>query len=217
MKIKNFLTLFITVVALMAGMTPSVAAVIGDYKIVLTVTEVGSQYHNSPACDPLANGKNSFGCVNVGDVFTGSFSITSSNGISDFRLSFGNAYYSTGLDNLTLSSFYNPQISNTLDENIGGPGIVVDLNDVVVDLEGNVSGEHIFGSVLGLPTIQFFNAWQDLFPRNSFTAVDGIILAHGDLSITRINHSIPEPATLLLVALPLGLFAATRRKRRRAE
>ncbi len=153
-------------------------------------------------CDDSAPSVLSFGCVAVGDVFHGSFgvdtSILSTDGIVttaqifDFKLPLGNAFYSTGADNLTLLGFRNGA------EFADAPGFVIKGGEVV-DFYGGVFGG------LDYPFIDMY----PYFERNRFSAADETIRVLGDLLV----HRVPEPSLLSLFGLALGGLVISRRKR----
>jgi hypothetical protein len=181
-----------------------------DYEVVLTV-ETFSQ--GSVPCDANPGGVGMrWGCgVGVGSTYRGSFSVDSSilsvdgldttAALQDFRLPFGNVYYSSGPDNLSLAGF-----RNTLGF-ASAPGLLIEGGQVV-DLAGGV-----FGAV-DYPFIDFWSGPQSgLVGRNHFGAADITnAYATGSLIVT----AVPEPETYAMWLLGMGAVALVVRRGRRA-
>jgi hypothetical protein len=164
------------------------AAPLARYELVLRVGGA-TQVDPGFACDDSLPGSMSFGCVEIGSVFRGSFavdeSILASDGavsdaaIHDLHLAFGQALYSSGPDNITLAMFRN--MFGFAD----APTFIVESGEVV----------GLYGAFVGptdWPYIEFLEPGR-------FAASDGILLMSGDLEINRV----PAPGSLSLVALAL--------------
>lgn len=200
---------FITKALATVALAGSVLAGVGDaaaqttaYNITLTINRIDQ---HSP-CDSAASGHYSFGCLSVGDSFTGMFSVDSAilatDGINrtasiyDFFLPFGAAIYATGAQNLTLAGFRNGSGFSS------APGFLIEGGQVV-DWVGGVYGR------ADVPFIDMYGYGSN--PRNSFTAYDGRTAAYGSLTIAA---AVPEPETYAMTALGLVAvgWAARRRK-----
>lgn len=173
------------------------------YNITLTIDSI----EQFMACNPAPNGRNSFGCLDVGDSFTGEFAVDSAilatDGINttadifDFFLPFGAAIYSTGPQNLTLLGFRNGSGFAS------APGFLIE-NGQVVDWVGGV-----FGGA-DVPFIDMYSP-SGLLARNRFRAFDGATVALGSLTIAA---AVPEPETYAMMALGLVTVGwATRRRK----
>lgn len=192
---KLMMTLFFA--ALMCSQSVK-ATLIANYAITLNVTSV--QPHDT--CDPDGNGAFTFGCISVGDEFIGSFSVDSSilnvdgnnNSASlfSFWLPFGNAIYSIGTDNITLSGFRNPSLGAS------APGFLIESGDIV-DFYGGVYG------LADVPFIDMFGLAVD--EHNHFAAYDGTTSAKGSLLISRIPT--PSPIHLLLICAIVFFLSRT--------
>jgi hypothetical protein len=179
------------------GCSCAAAGPVTEFDLTLNLDAVT----NGPSCVSILFP--SFGCLAVGQMFTGHFSVDSvilaTDGINntapvyDFYLPFGVLIYSTGSDNTALAGFRNGQGFGA------APGFVI-AGGQVVDLEGGV-----FGS----GDAPFIDMHGFAIPSNRFSANDGVgDLATGSLTVTR---HLPEPATLLLVLLALCAAALASR------
>lgn len=177
----------------------AIAGPLVGYRLTLTVESVRCDW----GCDiaPL-DGRRFFGNIATGQTFVGGFwvdadilaqdGIVNTAPVFDFRLPFGNALYSTGLDNITLAGFRNQYGLGAI-----APGFKVS-NGNVVDLVGDVYG------MADSPFIDFFLPTYMPHP-NRFSAYDGAVAASGSLTVTRI----PVPATLALLVFGLaGIFVS---------
>ncbi|WP_246099418.1 PEP-CTERM sorting domain-containing protein [Methylibium rhizosphaerae] len=172
------------------------------YSITLTIDRI-EQYS---ACNNALSGYYTFGCLSVGDTFTGGFSVDSAilatdglnntASIFDFFLPFGRSQYATGTENVTLAGFRNGSGFAS------APGFLIQGGQVV-DLVGGVYGS------ADIPFIDMHNSIS--VPRNSFLAYDGRTAAYGSLTVAA---AVPEPETYAMMALGLGAvgWAARRRK-----
>jgi hypothetical protein len=190
---------FLAAVVLAAGVVSSPAAVAQQsaYELTLTID----------AIDQLApcSSSRQFGCLGLGDSFSGSFAVDSSilamDGINqtaaiyDFYLPFGTLVYSTGPLNTALVGFRN------LASGAAAPGFVI-AGGQVVDWYGGVYG------AADTPFIDM-NGFQ---PRNRFYAFDGTTAAYGSLTIA---SAAPEPQTYAMLMAGLGLVAFVVRRRQR--
>jgi hypothetical protein len=182
---------------------PAAAAPV-SYELVLTVDRVDTF---STCIETLPGGSTlgatTFGCIDVGDTFSGRFSVDGSilavDGpnntapLGEFYLPFGFAVYSTGSDNLTLAGFRNPALG------AAAPGFTISGGEVT----------DLFGGVYGLADIPFID-FSGFLPSNRFSAYDGTTGAQGTLSVYRV----PEPGSLGLAAASLAGLAFVLRRRR---
>lgn len=202
------ITKAVAAVAFVVGAALSTAAQAAavTYSITLTIDSV-QQF--SP-CNSAADGHYSFGCLSVGDSFTGAFSVDSSilgtDGINtsasifDFFLPFGAALYATGPENLTLAGFRN---GSGFAE---APGFLIEGGQVV-DWVGGVYGG------ADVPFIDMHLPGSSWTPRNTFAAYDGTTAARGSLTIAA---AVPEPETYAMMALGLAAVGWTARRRQQA-
>ena len=175
------------------------------YNITLTIDRI-EQYST---CNNALSGYYSFGCLSVGDSFTGSFSVDSAilstdgvnntAGIFDFFLPFGRSLYATGPENITLAGFRNGSGFAS------APGFLIQGGQVV-DLVGGVYGS------ADIPFIDMYNNLS--VPRNSFLAYDGRTAAYGSLTVAA---AVPEPETYAMMALGLGAVGWAARRRKAAK
>jgi hypothetical protein len=175
------------------------------YNITLTIDRI-EQYST---CNNALSGYYSFGCLSVGDSFTGSFSvdsaILSTDGVNntasifDFFLPFGRSLYATGPENITLAGFRNGTGFAS------APGFLVEGGQLV-DLVGGVYGS------ADIPFIDMHNNLS--VPRNSFIAYDGRTAAYGSLTVAA---AVPEPETYAMMALGLGAVGWAARRRKAAK
>lgn len=175
------------------------------YNITLTIDRI-EQYST---CNNALSGYYSFGCLSVGDSFTGSFSvdsaILSADGVNntasifDFFLPFGRSLYATGPENITLAGFRNGTGFAS------APGFLVEGGQLV-DLVGGVYGS------ADIPFIDMHNNLS--VPRNSFIAYDGRTAAYGSLTVAA---AVPEPETYAMMALGLGAVGWAARRRKAAK
>lgn len=175
------------------------------YNITLTIDRI-EQYST---CNNALSGYYSFGCLSVGDSFTGSFSVDSAilstdgvnntAGIFDFFLPFGRSLYATGPENITLAGFRNGSGFAS------APGFLIQGGQVV-DLVGGVYGS------ADIPFIDMHNNLS--VPRNSFLAYDGRTAAYGSLTVAA---AVPEPETYAMMALGLGAVGWAARRRKAAK
>ena len=175
------------------------------YNITLTIDRI-EQYST---CNNALSGYYSFGCLSVGDSFTGSFSVDSAilstdgvnntAGIFDFFLPFGRSLYATGPENITLAGFRNGTGFAS------APGFLIQGGQVV-DLVGGVYGS------ADIPFIDMHNNLS--VPRNSFLAYDGRTAAYGSLTVAA---AVPEPETYAMMALGLGAVGWAARRRKAAK
>lgn len=204
MKIRQILVAMAMAQAAALG-TPAHAAVpTTSYDLVLTIDSIDQRF----PCNPGAPGRNSFGCLSVGQSFSGRFAVDSSilgvdglnrsAAIYDFFLPFGNAIYSNGPDNLTLRGFRNPAIG------AAAPGFLIQGGQVV----------DWFGGVYGSADVPFIDMFgSPSVSRNRFRAYDGPTAAYGTLAIAA---AVPEPETYAMMAIGLGALAYAVRRRRSA-
>jgi hypothetical protein len=192
---------WIATAAVAWGIGTASAGPLVTYELVMTIEDV----QNSPFCAAGFGG--SFGCLEAGQTFRGSFSVDSSilavDGINqtasifDLHMPFGDALYATGPENLSLAGFRN---------GLGfaaAPGFVIEGGQVV-DLIGG-----FFGSA-DVPFIDFRSAGAQ-----TFSALDAVnTSARGSL---RITTPVPEAETVAMwlagMAL-VGLAARSTRRRR---
>ena len=209
MKTKNILSGLLLAGFIQLAAIGQATASIASYEFTLTIQTVDYYF---PPCSSTTPG---FGCLSAGDTFSGSFSVDSSilsvDGIvndailHDFRLSFGNAFFSTGSDNQDLGGFVNGLgLAGTL-------GFLIEGGEIV-DLVGGITGDP------DIPYIDFYNPLFTHDPRNFFYASDVYTGAYGGLAINR-THPVPEPAPLMLIGLGLATLAIFRQRcsRRRAQ
>lgn len=172
------------------------------YNLTFTIDHI-DQF--SP-CNSAPNGAISFGCLSVGDTFTGSFAvdssilatdgITTSASIFDFFLPFGAALYASGPGNVTLAGYRNGSGFAS------APGFLIEGGQVV-DWVGGVYGGADF------PFIDMYG--EGSIPRNSFIASDGVTSARGSMSIAA---AVPEPEAYAMMALGLAAVGWVVRRRK---
>ena len=179
------------------------AGPVAHYQLELTIDSLTQH----AACNASATGAYSFGCLGLGQVYQGTFSIDTdilasdgihSNGsLIDFSLGFGNALYSTGASNLTLAGFRNPQLG------AAAPGFVVASGELV----------DFFGGAYGFGDQPFIDMYGYAgVAANRFAAYDGISSAAGSLLIRRIPIAPTEQLLALLATIILALRLRSRRK-----
>lgn len=181
------------------------AAQLTGYDLVLTIESV---QHVSP-CQSASPFRQSFGCIEAGDSFSGSFAVdtailgsdglTQSAAIHDFYLPFGSLVYATGPLNTALAGFRNPALG------AAAPGFLIE-NGQVVDFFGGVY------SFADSPFIDMNGSYS--VARNHFYAYDGATAAYGTLSIA---SPAPEPDTLAMLAAGFGMVVLVVRRRRKAS
>jgi len=146
-----------------------------------------------------------FGCLDVGDSFVGHFSVDSSSLLTDgvhvnqhlydLSLTFGDATYSTGIDNEYLAAITSGGYASM------GPAFRVQGGQVV----------ELYASFAGLADIPFIDFPGFGGQSNRFAALDGPTYAEGTVTIA---SPAPEPeAWAMTLAGLAGVLVAVRMRR----